>query len=99
VLNLGGIEAKSARTIRVEEVLSALGVPLPYGENGGNLTLEFTVGGDNVSGIAQVFDNSLTLAFGTYPLQGPKSTSGTVPGGEIPSGELPDGSVTTSRPF
>ncbi len=66
--NLGGIEAESARTIRVEEFLSAP-VPLPYKQNGGNLTLEFTVmGAKDVRGTAQVFNNSLTLAFGTYPL-------------------------------
>ena len=68
VLDLGGIEAESARTIRVEDALSSLGI-LPYKEKGGNLTLEFTViGAKGVRGSAQVFNNSLTLAFGTYPL-------------------------------
>ena len=38
----------------------------------------FTVGADNVRGSAQVFDNSLTLAFGTYPLQ-VIPTTGSVP--------------------
>jgi len=41
----------------------------PYLQNNGNITLEFTVGADNVLGTAQVFNSSLTLAFGTYPLQ------------------------------
>ncbi len=67
VLDLGGIEAESARTIRIEDALSPLGI-LPYKENGGNLTLEFTIDVPGVRGTAQVFDNSLTLAFGTYPL-------------------------------
>ncbi len=67
-LDLGGIEAESARTIRIEDALLSLGI-LPYKENGGNLTLEFSViGAKGVRGTAQVFDNSLTLAFGTYPL-------------------------------
>ncbi len=35
----------------------------------GNLILEFTIGAADVIGAAQVFDNSLNLAFGTYPLQ------------------------------
>jgi len=67
-LDLGLIEGESARTIRIEDALSSLGI-LPYKENGGNLTLEFSViGAKGVRGTAQIFDNSLTLAFGTYPL-------------------------------
>ncbi len=46
-----------------------IGLLAPYEQNSGNITLEFTVGADNVRGSAQVFDNSQTLAFGTYPLQ------------------------------
>jgi len=71
-VNLGDIEARSARNIKVaEDILAhpALGIPLPYEANGGNLTLEFTIDAANVLGAAQVFNNSLTLAFGTYPLQ------------------------------
>ncbi len=68
-LDLGLIEAESARNIRLEDILGLLGIPLPYMENGGNLELEFTVGAVGAVGAAQVFDNSLTLAFGTYPLQ------------------------------
>jgi len=67
-LSLGTLEARSARTIRVEDSLSPLGI-FPYTEKGGNLTLEFTIGVPGVVGAAQVFDSSLTLAFGTYPLQ------------------------------
>ncbi len=67
-LELGLLEGESARTIRIEDALSSLGI-LPYTENGGNLTLEFSISGaKDVRGSAQVFNNSLTLAFGTYPL-------------------------------
>jgi len=78
-LRLGSLEAESARTIRLEEVLTDLGIPLPYTENDGDLTLEFTILAADVRGAAQVFDNSLTLAFGTYPLQEISSTSNTNP--------------------
>ena len=68
--DLGTLEATSARIIKLaEDILAPLGVPLPYTENGGNLTLEFTIQAAGVRGTAQVFDNPLTLAFGTYPLQ------------------------------
>jgi hypothetical protein len=40
---------------------------LPYTDDGGNLTIEVTVGAENVRGVAQVFSSD--LAFGTYPLQ------------------------------
>ena len=70
-LELGSLEAESARTIRIEEVLSQpeIEITLPYQEQGGNLMLEFTIEAAGVRGTAQVFNNSLTLAFGTYPLQ------------------------------
>ena len=67
-LNLGTLEAESARNIIVEQVLSEL-IPVPYTALGGNLTLVFTIGAAGVRASAQVFNNSLTLAFGTYPLQ------------------------------
>jgi hypothetical protein len=68
--DLGTLEATSARNIKVaEDILAPLGIPLPYTENGGNLTLEFTIQASGVRGTAQVFDNPLRLAFGTYPLQ------------------------------
>ena len=41
-------------------------------------------------GVAQVFTSD--FAFGTYPLQGPESISGTGS-----SGEIPDGAITTSK--
>ncbi len=66
-LELDLLEGESARTIKIEDALSPLGI-LPYKENGGNLTLEFTIDVPGVRGTAQVFNNSQTLAFGTYPL-------------------------------
>ncbi len=66
-LSLGTLAAKSALTVKLaEDVLTPLGL-LPYTENGGNLTLEFTIEAENVRGTAQVFSDS--LAFGTYPLE------------------------------
>ena len=67
-LNLGTLEAESARNIKLaEDILAPLGILLPYTEDGGNLTLEFTIDVPNVRGAAQVFSSS--LAFGTYLLQ------------------------------
>ncbi len=67
--NLDLIEAETARNIRLEDIFESIGLPAPYEQNSGNITLEFKVGADNVRCSAQVFDNSLSLAFGTYPLQ------------------------------
>ena len=67
--NLDLIEAETARNIRLEDIFVSIGLQAPYEQNNGNITLEFKVGADNVRGSAQVFDNSLSLAFGTYPLQ------------------------------
>ena len=65
---IGLLEARSSLNIKVaENVLSALGIPLPYTDDGGNLTIEVTIGAENVRGVAQVF--SLDLAYGTYPMQ------------------------------
>jgi len=67
-VDLGLLEGKSARNIKIaEDLLFALGIPLPYTADGGNLTVEFTVGAENVRGVAQVFSSD--LAFGTYPMQ------------------------------
>ena len=62
-----------------EDILAPLGIPLPYTENGGNLTLELTIEAAGVRGAAQVFNNPLTLAFGTYPLQEVQLTPSTGP--------------------
>ena len=80
-LALGTLGAKSGRNIRLAEDILAFvpGIPTPYTTDGGNLTLEFTIGAAAVRGAAQVFDNFLTIAFGTYPLQEVSSTSSTSP--------------------
>ncbi len=68
MVELGLLNARSARNIKIDEdILAALGLPLPYTADGGNLTVEFTVGAENVRGAAQVFSSE--LAFGTYPMQ------------------------------
>ncbi len=65
---MGILEASSARNIKLaEDILAPLGIPLPYTENGSNLTLELTIGAPNVGGSGQVF--SFSQGFGTYPLQ------------------------------
>jgi len=65
---LGLLDARSSRNIKIaEDVLSAMGIPLPYTADGGDLTVEFTVGAENVHGVAQVFSSD--LAFGTYLMQ------------------------------
>jgi outer membrane protein assembly factor BamB len=67
-LNLGTLEARSALNLKlVEDILMPLGITTPYTDNGGNLTLEFTIYASNVRGTAQVFSSD--FAFGTYPLQ------------------------------
>ena len=67
-LNLGSLGARSAVNIKlVEDILTPLGITTPYTTDGGNLTLEFTIGAANVRGAAQVFSSD--FAFGTYPLQ------------------------------
>jgi outer membrane protein assembly factor BamA len=62
------LQASSARNIKLaEDILTPLGIPLPYTDDAGNLTLEFTIEAANVRGAGQVFSSD--LAFGTYPLQ------------------------------
>ena len=73
-LDLGTLEARSALTLKlVEDILDPLGIALPYTDDGGNLTLEFTIQAVDVRGVAQVFSSD--FAFGTYPLQEIPSTS------------------------
>jgi len=67
-LALGTLGAKSAFNIKLaEDILTPIGVSVPYTADGGNLTLEFTIGVAGVQGVAQVFSGD--FAFGTYPLQ------------------------------
>ena len=73
-LNLGSLGARSALNLKLaEDILAPLGISLPYTDNEGDLTLEFTIGAANVRGATQVFSSS--LAFGTNPLQEVPSTS------------------------
>jgi len=77
-LDLGVLRSSSARNIRLaEDILTPLGISLPYTDDGGNLTLEFTIEAPNVRGVAQVLSSD--LAFGTYPLQEILPTSGSEP--------------------
>jgi len=74
-LALGTLGAKSAFNIKLaEDILTPIGASVPYTADGGNLTLEFTIGVAGVQGVAQVFSGD--FAFGTYPLQ-VISTTGT----------------------
>ena len=67
-LFLGTLGARSALNLKLaEDILTPLGISLPYTDDGGNLTLEFTIQASDVRGAAQVFSSS--FAFGTYPLQ------------------------------
>ncbi len=79
-LALGTLGARSALNIKLaEDILAPLGIARPYTTDDGNLTLEFTIQAADVRGAAQVFNNSLTLALGTYPLQQTPSTSSASP--------------------
>ena len=70
MVDLGSLGPRSALNIRLEDILDELSIPRPYETNNGNLTLEFTIGAEGVRGTAQVFDNSLTLAFWHLPAPG-----------------------------
>ena len=73
-LNLGTLGAKSALNVKVaKDILAPLGITLPYTNNEGDLTLEFTIQAVDVRGATQVFSSS--FAFGVYPLQEIPSTS------------------------
>ena len=77
-LNFGTLAARSARNLKVaEDFLTLAGITTPYTNDGGNLTLEFTVQAPRVRGTAQVFSDG--FAFGTYPLQEMPATSGANP--------------------
>jgi hypothetical protein len=67
-LNLGSLGARSALNIKVvEDILNPLGITMPYTDDGGNLTLEFTIQAADVRGAAQVFSD--IFAYGTMPMQ------------------------------
>ena len=67
-LSLGTLGARSARNVKLaEDILTPLGVTMPYTTDGGNLTLEFRIRAPDVVGAAHVLSPS--FSFGTYPLQ------------------------------
>ena len=73
-LDLGTLGARSALNLKLaEDILTPRGITLPYTDNDGDLTLEFTTAGAKARGATQVFSSS--LAFGTNPLQEIPSTS------------------------
>ena len=76
---LGILKAFSARNIGIaEDILGFFsGIALPYTDDGGNLTLEFTIEAPDVKGAAQVFSSD--FAFGTYPMQEIPSTASESP--------------------
>ena len=77
-LALGTLGARSALNVKLaENILTPLGVSLPYTIDGGNLTLEFTIQAADVKGAAQVFSSD--FAFGTQPLQEIPPVSGASP--------------------
>ena len=54
-LNLGTLGARSALNIKLaEDILTPLGITLPYADNDGDLTLEFTIEAADVRGATQV---------------------------------------------
>ncbi len=72
-LGLGTLGARSALNLKLaEDILTPLGIALPYTDGGGNLTLEFTIQAADVRGAAQVFSSD--FAFGVYPMQEIPST-------------------------
>ncbi len=55
-LSLGTLGARSALNVKLaEDILTPLGIALPYTDNGGNLSLEFTIQAPDVRGATQVF--------------------------------------------
>ena len=89
-VDLGILAPSSARNIKLaEDILAPLGIPLPYTDDGGNLTVEFTIDAANVRGAAQVFTSN--MAFGTYPLQPVPTTSG--PGPTVLVANLMNGNI------
>ena len=73
-LDLGLLGTKSAMNINVaDDLLTPAGITTPFTDNGGNLTLEFTIQAADVVGAAQVF--SSIFGFGVYPVQQIPSTS------------------------
>lgn len=66
-VDFGSLPARSACNIKLaEDVLSKLGITLPYTDNGGNVLLEITIRASNVTGLSQTFSSA--FAYGAYTL-------------------------------
>lgn len=64
----GTLVANSGANIKLaEDILTPLGIALPYTTNGGNLVLIFTIRANGVFGISQTFSSA--FAYGTYALR------------------------------
>ena len=86
-LNLGTLGAKSALNVKLaEDILTPLGMTMPYTDDGGNLTVEFTIQAEKVRGAAQVFSSD--FAFGTNPLVPIDSPVPTLPIPSLYGGEM-----------
>ena len=97
-LALGTLGARSALNIKLaEDILTALGILLPYTIDGGNLTLEFTIQAADVKGAAQVFSSG--FAFGTQPLQEIPPVSGASPTVLVANVTNGNSSVSNSRVY
>jgi hypothetical protein len=67
-VSLGTLAATSATNVRLaEDILTPLGITLPYTTNGGNLLVVFTIYASSVKGVSNVFSGS--YSFGAVPLQ------------------------------
>jgi len=57
------LQSESAVNIKLaEDILGPLGIPMPYMENAGNLTLEFTIEAPNVGGAGNVLPSEADVA-------------------------------------
>lgn len=64
------IQANSGLTVKLEDILTQLGVALPYTAGGGNLYVEFSFGSGEVVGWTQTFDPTAANFMGTTYLHG-----------------------------
>ena len=86
-LNLGTLGARSALNVKLaEDILTPLGMTMPYTDDGVNLTVEFTIQAEKVRGAAQVFSSD--FAFGTNPLVPIDSPVPTLPIPSLYGGEM-----------
>jgi len=68
-VDLGSLAELSGRNIKLaEDLLTPLGITLPYEANGGNLVVEVVIEAAGVTGVGQVFKVPSLDSFGIYPL-------------------------------